>query len=97
MVGTTLSPKWGAEHGAAVARLRTVPGQNRSSDDVRPTTALTSHCDVAEVPEAAVSIRSKDSRYSTTSSARAGRSSSELIFDLWNFLRPIFFGPIIPV
>jgi hypothetical protein len=50
-----------------------------------------------DVPEAAVSIRSKDSRYSTTSSARAGRSSSELIFDLWNFLRPIFFGPIIPV
>jgi hypothetical protein len=49
------------------------------------------------LPEAAVSIRSKDSRYSTTSSARAGRSSSELIFDLWNFLRPIFFGPIIPV
>jgi hypothetical protein len=35
--------------------------------------------------------------YSITSSARAGRSSSELIFDLWNFLRPIFFGPIIPV
>jgi hypothetical protein len=53
--------------------------------------------DGREVPEAAVSIRSKDSRYSTTSSARAGRSSSELIFDLWNFLRPIFFGPIIPV